>query len=129
MVKYLIVDAHKGIPQEKAAAQLTRGAFLESGYFIADKERNYDGLNSLINFKEKEFETIEIGDIYNKIPTRVGEEYATTEVDGAAALTAGASLTVDAATGKLKAGAGDWAFVGEYANPYDLVMYHVKRVK
>lgn len=130
MLKYLIVDMMKGIPQMTAEAELKRGAPLNDGLFFADKERHDNGLAAAFNLKEKEFETIEAGSIYNRVPTRVGEEYATTEVDGGDSMAAGTALTV--ADGKFVAGEGTvtgWEFVGVYNNPYDLVMYHVKRVK
>lgn len=131
MLKYLIVDMMKGIPQAVVAdAEITRGAPLNDGLFLADKERHDDGLAAAFNLKEKEFETIAVGARYNRVPTRVGEEYATTEVEGADSLAEGAALTV--ADGKFAAGEGEvtaWEFVGVYNNPYDLVMYHVRRVK
>jgi len=130
MLKYAIVDMMKGIPQAVAETEMTRGAVLNGGLFLADKERNHDGLAAAYNLKEKEFETIKVGEIYNRVPTRVGEEYYTTEIEGAAGMTAGDALSADGA--KFVAGEGavtGWEFVGEYVNPYDLPMYQVRRVK
>lgn len=130
MLKYAIVDTLKGIPQAVAEEEMVRGAILDDGLFFADKERHNDGLAAAYNLKEKEFEKIEAGTIYNRVPTRVGEEYYTTEVDGADSLAANAALTVQ--DGKFVAGEGTvtgWVYVGVYANPYDLNMYHVRRVK
>ena len=130
MLKYAIVDTLKGIPQAVAEEEMVRGAILDDGLFFADKERHNDGLAAAYNQKEKEFEKMEVGAIYNRVPTRVGEEYYTTEVNGAEALSEGAALTV--ADGKFAAGEGTvtgWVFAGVYANPYDLNMYRVRRVK
>lgn len=130
MLKYAIVDTLKGIPQVVAEKEMVRGAILEDGLFFADKERHNDGLAAAYNLKEKDFEKIAQGERFNKIPTRVGEEYYTTEVEGAEALAEGAALTV--ADGKFAAGEGTvtgWEYVGVYNNPYELNMYHVRRVK
>ena len=128
MLKYLIVDMYKGIAQAVAEAELVRSAPLdEQGNFLADKERDYNGVHAAMNYKEKEFEKIAVGERYNKVPTRVGEEYAVTELTGGDSMSAGTALTV--ADGKFIAGEGNWEFVGVYANPFDLKMYHIRRVK
>ena len=128
MLKYLIVDMYKGIPQAVAEEEIVRSAPLDDqGNFLANKERDYNGIHAAMNYKEKEFEKIAVGERFNKVPTRVGEEYAVTELDGGDAMAAGTALTV--ADKKFIAGEGNWEFVSVYANPYDLKMYHIRRVK
>lgn len=129
MVKYVIVDDMKGKPIATASESMTRGAFLDNGDFIADKERDYNGVNAVIDKKEKEFETIASGDLYVRIPTRIGEEYATTELTGGSGMTAGDKLVVSSKK-LVDAGANTptWEFVGEYANPFGLTMYQVRRI-
>lgn len=128
MLKYLIVDLNKGIAQATAASAMTRGAISDDGEFFADKERNYDGINAAIEQKESAFETIASGELYNKVPTRVGEEYATTELTPTS-LSAGDYLKPS--SGKLikaSSGAAIWQYVGTYSNPYGVTMYRVRRV-
>lgn len=128
MLKYLIVDMFKGIPQAVAEEEMIRSAPLDDqGNFLADKERDYNGIHAAFNFKEKEFETIAVGERFNKVPTRVGEEYAVTELEGGASMAAGTALAVSGK--KFAAGEGNWEFVEVYANPYGLEMYRIRRVK
>lgn len=128
MLKYLIVDMFKGIPQAVAEEEMIRSTPLDDqGNFLADKERDYNGIHAAFNFKEKEFETIAVGERFNKVPTRVGEEYAVTELEGGASMAAGTALTVSGK--KFAAGEGNWEFVEVYANPYGLEMYRIRRVK
>lgn len=128
MLKYLIVDKYKGITQAVAEEEMVRSAPLDAqGNFLADKERDYNGVHAAFNYKESEFEKIVAGERYNKVPTRAGEEYAVTELEGGDSMAAGTALTV--ADKKFAAGEGNWEFVGVYANPYGLKMYHIRRVK
>lgn len=128
MLKYLIVDMYKGIPQAVAEEELVRSMPLDAqGNFLADKERDYNGIHAAFNHKEQEFEKIVVGERYNKVPTRVGEEYAVTALEGGDSMSAGTALTV--ADKKFVAGEGNWEFVGVYANPFGLKMYHIRRVK
>lgn len=82
MLSYLIVDHDKGIAQEAAAAAIKRGTPLEGGAFIADKDKSYDGINAVVTPREIDNDDIAVGEVFNKVPTRVGEHYATSEVDG-----------------------------------------------
>ena len=128
MLKYLIVDMYKGIPQAVAEEEMVRSAPLDNqGNFLADKERDYNGVHAAMNYNEKEFEKIAAGERFNKVPTRVGEEYAVTELTGGDSMSAGTALTVS--NKKFVAGDGNWEFVGVYANPFGLKMYHIRRVK
>ena len=127
MLSYLIVDHDKGIAQEAAAAAIKRGTPLEGGAFIADKDKSYDGINAVITPREIDNDDIAEGEVFNKVPTRVGEHYATSEVDGAVA--AKDPLKVEGNKfKKADAGSADWECVGEYANPFGVKMYHVKRI-
>ena len=73
MLSYLIVDHDKGIAQEAAAAAIKRGTPLEGGAFIADKDKSYDGINAVITPREIDNDDIAVGEVFNKVPTRVGE--------------------------------------------------------
>lgn len=127
MLSYLIVDHDKGIAQEAATAAIKRGTPLEGGAFIADKDKSYDGINAVIAPREIDNDDIAEGEVFNKVPTRVGEHYATSEVDGVVA--AKDPLKVEGNKfKKTDAGAADWECVGEYANPFGVKMYHVKRI-
>lgn len=127
MLAYLIVDHDKGIPQEAAEAAIKRGTPLEGGAFFADKDKNYDGINAVIQPREIDNDDIAVGELFNKVPTRVGEEYATSELTGE--LTAGDPLTVTSNKfAKATSGTAEWEYVGEYSNPFGIAMYHVKRI-
>lgn len=124
----LIVMDHKPIPQAVAEAAMVRGAAVDGGKFIASVPKNYDGINAIKDPKWVESDEIAEGAIYNKVPTFVGERYATTEVTGAASLSVGAALTAGA-NGKWAAGSGDWKYGGVYANPYGVDMWIIEKVK
>lgn len=128
MLSYLKVENGKPIPQEVAAEDMKRGVPLEGGAFLADKDKTYDGINAVIDPREKDCDVITQGAIYNKVPTRVGESYATTELT-VAGLSVGDALTV--VDGKFVkatvAGTYEWVYGGVYDNPFDMTMYVVTR--
>ena len=124
----LVVMPHKHIPQAVAEAEMKRGQPLEGGLFIASVPKNYDGVNAIMEPKTVESDKIAVGDRYNKIPTFVGERYATDMIEGADELEDGDALTV--ADNKWAAGEGDWKFGGEFTgHAFGVKLYIVERVK
>ena len=121
-----LVEQHdKPITQVVLEAAAKRGAPIEGGAYFIDVPKNYDGVNAVIEPLDKDFEDIAAGARVNRIPTRVGERYATTELT-VGTLKVGDSLTVT--NGKFVAGNGDWIYGGVYNNPYGLTMYIVEKV-
>lgn len=129
MLSYLVVQDGKGIVQETAAAAINRGTPLEGGEFFVNADKNYDGINSVIDPKEADCEVVAQGAKYNKIPTFTGERYATTELT-IGTLADGDPIVVT--NGKfVAAGSGvsySWKYRGVYSNPYGLTMYIVEKV-
>lgn len=123
----LIVMSGKHAPQAKAEVEMVRGQPVDGGAFIVNVPKNYDGVNAIFDPKAVESDKIAVGDLYNKEPTFVGERYATTEVEGADVLEAGAAMTV--ADGKFVAGEGEWKFGGKFtAHAYGVDMWIVEKV-
>lgn len=127
MLSRLVEQSNKPITQVVAAEALKRGTPLEGGEYFADVPKNYDGVYSVMPPREKDSENIAVGDRYNRIPTRIGERYATTELT-VGSLSVGDRVTVSG--GKFVAGSNSdsWLYQGVYANPYDLDMYIVEKV-
>lgn len=125
-----LVEQHdKPITQVVLGAAAKRGAPIEGGEYFIDVPKNYDGINAVVEPKEADFENIASGARVNRIPTRVGERYATTELT-VGSLTAGDAIVVS--SGKfVAAGAStayNWIYGGVYNNPYGLTMYIVEKV-
>ena len=128
MLSRLMEYEIKPIKQVVADKALKRGAPLEDGAYFADVQKNYDGVNAVIEPMEKDFEDIAIGQRYNRIPTLLGERYATTEVEKGE-LNKGDMVKVQ--DGKFVSAAGaeaEWMYDGVYDNPYGLDMYIVEKV-
>lgn len=122
-----------------ASAALKRGAFVTpdesdltvgpatgATQYLVDVPKNYDGINSVIEPSDGDFEDIAVGDRVILVPVLIGEKYATSEVTKGS-LTAGDKIAATA--GKAAASAdGDWEYCGEYSDPTGIAMYVVKRV-
>lgn len=121
-----------------AAADMTRGAFVtpnESAMtvsaatadtiYMVDVPKNYDGINSMVDPSDGDFEDIKKGARVILVPVLPGERYATSEVTVGTA-TVGAAMGVSA--GKLAAKTnGEWIYCGTYSDPTGIAMYIVKR--
>ena len=120
-----LVEQHdKPITQVVLEAAAKRGAPIEDGAYFIDVPKNYDGVNAVIEPLDSAFEDIAAGARVNRIPTRVGERYATTELT-VTGLSVGDTLVVS--SGKFVKGSGDWIYGGVYNNPYGLTMYIVEK--
>ena len=129
MLSRLMEQENKPIKQVVAESALKRGAPLEGGAYFVDVQKNYDGINAVIEPMEKDFEDIAEGQMFNRIPTVLGERYATTELTKGS-LVVGKPLKVEG-NKFVEATASDpyeWIYDGEYANPYGLTMYIVEKV-
>lgn len=115
----------KHSPQAVATAAMKRGTPIDED-FIASTPKTYEGIGAVIDQKWVATDDIADGDIYNKVPTFIGERYATTELTPAG-LSDGNACTVSA--GKFIKGDGKWVYHGEYPNPYGVTMYIVEKVK
>lgn len=123
----LVVMDGKHIPQAVAEAALVRGQPVDDGAFIVSVPKKYDGIAAVIDPKAADSDKIAIGETYNKVPTFVGERYATTEVTGAESLNDGDSLKVEG--GKWTAGDGEWKFGGKFtAHAYGVDLWIVEKV-
>lgn len=141
MLRFLQVNEIKPIKLMKAGADLKRGAVVAddfatdvvtaatgAGDYLVDVPKNYDGINALITPKEKDFEDIKTDALVQRIPTHLGERYATTEVT-AAGLAVGDPLAATAGKFvKATSGTYQWVYCGPYADPTGLAMYIVERV-
>lgn len=56
MLSRLMEQENKPIKQVVAESALKRGAPLEDGAYFADVQKNYDGINAVIEPVEKDFE-------------------------------------------------------------------------
>lgn len=130
MLSRLIVQGAKPLIQEVAGAAVKRGAPLEGGNYLADVEKNYDGINAEIDPLTVSSDTIAQGSKFNKVVTRKGERYATSELT-VGALVEGDALVVTG--GKFVAALGgvasEWTYGGEYSNEYGVPMYVVQKNK
>ena len=124
-----LVEQHdKPITQVVLEAAAKRGAPIEGGAYFIDVPKNYDGVNAVIEPLDSAFEDIAAGARVNRIPTRVGERYATTELT-VTGLSAGNALAVSSGKFvKASSGSSDWIYGGVYNNPYGLTMYIVEKV-
>lgn len=122
-----LVEQHdKPITQVVVENATVRGAIIEDGAYFVDRPRDFDGIHAVADYYlEKDFEEIKAGERVNRIPTRTGERYATTEVT-TTGLAVGDKLGVSG--GKfVKNTNGRWIYGGEYQNPYGLAMYIVEK--
>jgi len=129
MLYRLMVQENKPIKQVVADKKLTRGAPVGGGAYLVDVPRNYNGINAVGDPNELAFETVAQNALYNRIPTVLGERYATTEVT-AAGLTKGKFLKVESEK-FVKAGSADdteWLFDGEYPNALGVKMYIIEKI-
>lgn len=127
MLDFLVVQEHKPITQEVAVAATKRGAPIEDGEFFVWVGKSYDGIASVIDPLWTESDDVAVGARYNKIPTRVGERYGTTELT-LGSLQDGDLLSVT--DGKFVAaasGTANWKYRGSYAQ-YGTTMYKVEKV-
>ena len=129
MLSRLMVHEMKPIKQLVAESAMKRGMPVENGEYLVDVPKNYNGTNAVGIPNELDFEDIAVGQIYNRIPTQLGDRYATTELT-VGSLTAGDPVKVS--SGKFVAAATSdayfWIYDGEYANPYGVAMYIIERV-
>lgn len=143
MLRFLQVNKDKPLSILTAGAALTRGGVVYTdvddsqlkvlssgtGDFFVDVSKNYNGTNSYINPTEGSFETIASGAKCIRVPTEVGERYATSQ------LTLGTLDKADPVTvssgGFIKA-AGvasyAWIFDGEYEDSTGIDLYIVEKV-
>ena len=142
MLRFLQVVENKPIKIVKASEDMTRGAVVADsfsgtvskasgvGSYLVDVAKNYDGINSIIEPTDGAFETIASGATVLRVPTLLGERYATTE------LTIGTLVVgnpIVASSGKfVKAGVSteyEWVYGGTYADPsVTAPMYIIEKV-
>lgn len=142
MLRYLQVNANKPIKVTYASEIMKQGMAVSADYandevdkatgigeFLVDVPKSYNGIDAIIAPADNAFEDIAAADKVLRIPTYVGERYATS------ALTIG-SLTVGAA---IKAASGlfvaavsqdlyGWVYGGLYDDPTGETMYIIERV-
>ena len=138
MLAYLQVDELKPIRIVTASEALTRGAVVApgstdktvakatatTGYGLVDIQKNYNGINAVIEPSDADFESIASGSLCLYIPLYPGERFATTEVT-TTSLSAGDK--VKATSGKFaKDSSGNCVYRGTYANPWGLDMYIIE---
>lgn len=101
------------------------------GTLLVDINPVYEGINSIVEPTDGEFENAETGTRVRVIQTMPGEMYATSELTEGD-LTEGDALK--AADGKfVKATKGTdayaWVYCGEYSDPTGIKMYSINRVE
>lgn len=129
MLRFLQTQNDKPLEVLKAGAALKRGAFVYKdgaddelkvlasglGDDIVDISNNYDGDNAIFNPNDGSFETIAENAQALRVPTMVGERYASSEITRNYA-DAGDPMNVSA--GKLVKAAGASAYQWVYSYPY-----------
>lgn len=144
MLRYLQVTENKPVKICDVSADVKRGAPVavdftdgtigpataDIGIYLVDVAKNYDGINSMIEPTDGDFEDIKAGGKALRVNPLFGERYATTEVTAAGlargdGLVASAGKFVKADTGK------DYEFIydGTYDDPSVGTSYIVERVE
>lgn len=143
MLRNLLTQADKPVEVLKVGAALTRGAFVYKdgsddelkvltsglGDDIVDICKNYDGVNSIKDPTDGSTETIAENTQAIRVPTLIGEKYATSEVTRNYA-DKGDPMTVS--NGKLVKATGSaayqWIYDGTHADPSGVALHSVEKV-
>lgn len=144
MIRELETVQNKPVELLLTSAQVTKGAPIAINYedetvahetaglgtMLVDINPVYEGIYSIVEPTDADFETAETGTRVRVIKTLAGEMYATSEVTDSG-LTEGDPLKVE--NGKfVKATDGTdayaWVYRGEYSDPTGIEMYRIYRI-